>query len=218
MPADQTLHDLRAARVIAVIRAATVRDALAVAHELLSAGLTALEITYTTPDASRVLSELAQDERVLLGAGTITTPAQADEAALAGASFLVSPGSPPDLIRAMQGSGLAVLPGVLTPTELMSALDLGVDAVKLFPAGAVGPSYLAQLHGPFPHARLIPTGGITVDNAGDWLAAGAWAVGAGGALAPARLEDAEDAARVHRRATELLARVGVPHPAKPTAQ
>jgi 2-dehydro-3-deoxyphosphogluconate aldolase/(4S)-4-hydroxy-2-oxoglutarate aldolase len=124
-------------------------------------------------------------EEVLVGAGTVVTPAQAIEASEAGASYLVSPGIDDEVVAAMQGTGLAVMAGSLTPTEVMRGVRLGVDVMKLFPGSLGGPSYLRSLRGPFPDVPFMPTGGVSAANVGDWLAAGAIAVGVGSELASA---------------------------------
>jgi 2-dehydro-3-deoxyphosphogluconate aldolase/(4S)-4-hydroxy-2-oxoglutarate aldolase len=110
-----------------------------------------------------------------------------EQAAEAGATFLVSPGCDPNLLSAMLGTGLLVLPGTLTPSEVMLARGLGAGAVKLFPGSSGGPSYLKALRGPFPDVPFVPTGGVSLENIADWFAADAFAVGAGGALAPSSL-------------------------------
>lgn len=127
----------------------------------------------------------AHGEEVLLGAGTVTTPAHASEAADAGARFLVSPGLDDEVVAAMLATGLTTMAGALTPTEVMRATRLGVDVVKVFPGSLGGPSYLRSLRGPFPDVPFMPTGGVSAANVGDWFAAGAVAVGAGGELASA---------------------------------
>jgi 2-dehydro-3-deoxyphosphogluconate aldolase/(4S)-4-hydroxy-2-oxoglutarate aldolase len=148
-------------------------------------------VTFTTPEAGKVMEDLNQEygDSILLGAGTIVESGQVEQAVANGAVFLVSPGCDPGLVPLMLETGLAVMPGILTPTELMLARRLGADVVKLFPGSAGGPSYLKALRGPFPEAVLLPTGGVSKENVQDWFAAGAFAVGAGGALAPAAIKD-----------------------------
>ncbi|ABG03060.1 2-keto-3-deoxy-phosphogluconate aldolase [Rubrobacter xylanophilus DSM 9941] len=189
--------------LVAVVRGRSWEDAVEVSEALAEGGVAAIEVAYTTPGAGRAIRELARrrGDGILLGAGTLTSPGQAEEAAESGASFLVSPGFDPGLVSAMLRTGRAALPGVLTPGEVMGALRLGVGALKLFPAGAVGPGYLRALLGPFPGVRFVPTGGVSERNAGEWFGAGAFAVGAGGALAPPRLRDGR-----HREEVVGLAR------------
>ncbi len=186
--AERVLELIGEQRCIAVIRSPTTEAALRVSRELVSGGFGALEITYTTPHATELLRELRAEfgQRLLLGAGTVTSAERADAAARSGADFLVSPGSPPELVKAMLATGRLVIPGVLTPTEIMAARAQGVLAVKLFPASIIGPTGLATLRGPFADVAIIPTGGIKIEEIDTWLDAGAHAVGIGGALASGR--------------------------------
>lgn len=175
----------RATGVLAVLRAPSPEQALDAADAIIRGGITGIEVTYSTPDAPAVIRELIarHGDAAYVGAGTVTTVEQATAAADAGAEFLVSPGTLPDLTRAMLDTGRVVMTGAMTPTEIMGALALGVDVVKIFPTSLGGPPYLGALRGPFPDAPLMPTGGVKPDNLADWFAAGAVAVGAGGDLA-----------------------------------
>jgi 2-dehydro-3-deoxyphosphogluconate aldolase/(4S)-4-hydroxy-2-oxoglutarate aldolase len=201
------LQRLREARVAAVIRADDAESAVAVAEALVEGGLTAVELTYTTPDAGDVIararSRLGRD--VLVGAGTLTTREQIAEATAAGADFLVTPHLDHGLLELMLASGVLALPGVLTPSEVASALAHGAAAVKLFPASSGGMPHLLALFGPFPGIKVVPTGGIDLTDVGAWLEAGAWAVGVGGKLAPRRLDD-EDTRRTLVARTRSLVR------------
>jgi 2-dehydro-3-deoxyphosphogluconate aldolase/(4S)-4-hydroxy-2-oxoglutarate aldolase len=201
------LQRLREARVAAVIRADDAESAVAVAAALVEGGLTAVELTYTTPDAgdaiARARSRLGRD--VLVGAGTLTTREQIAEATAAGADFLVTPHLDHGLLELMLASGVLALPGVLTPSEVASALAHGAAAVKLFPASSGGMPHLLALFGPFPGIKVVPTGGIDLTDVGAWLEAGAWAVGVGGKLAPRRLDD-EDTRRTLVARTRSLVR------------
>jgi 2-dehydro-3-deoxyphosphogluconate aldolase/(4S)-4-hydroxy-2-oxoglutarate aldolase len=207
--AAETLGRLRAARAVAVVRAGSGDEALRIADALDAAGLGAIELTFTTPGVAEALAEARRRfPRLLLGAGTITTTGQLDAALDAGADFLVSPHLDPVLHGAAIASGRLVLPGVLTPSEVAVALDLGAVAVKLFPASTVGIGHLKALFGPFPGLQVMPTGGITPAAARDWLAAGAFAVGLGGELLPRPLREAGDWEGITRNAAELLAGLG----------
>lgn len=187
---DRTLGRIGGMGLIAVVRGASRGAAIEVSRALVEGGVEGVEITFTTPEAHRVLQDLRSEygDRVLLGAGTVLTPVQVERSVAAGARFLVSPGCDPNLVPIMQETGLLVLPGVLTPSEVMLARSLGAKAVKLFPGSMGGPPYLKALRGPFPDVAFLPTGGVSPRNAGEWFGAGAAAVGAGGALAPATLE------------------------------
>ena len=185
--ADVVLQALRSTVVVAVLRAPSASAAVSAVDALVAGGVTGIEVTYSTPEVPVVLREVrAAHPQVLLGAGTVLTPAHAEEAVLAGARFLVSPGTVPDLVRAMLGTGALVLSGALSPSEVMVAAGLGVHVVKLFPAALGGPALLRSLRGPFPDVAFCPTGGVDADNLAEWLAAGAVAVGAGSELCPAR--------------------------------
>lgn len=191
MEPEHVLDGIGKLGLLAVVRGDSRAATMDVVDALVEGGVSGIEITFTTPEAARLVRDL--DEKyagsILLGAGTVTTGEQAKRAAEAGASFLVSPGCDPELLPAMLDTGLLALPGVLTPSEVMLARRLGARALKLFPGSSGGTSYLNALRGPFPDVSFIPTGGVSVDNAADWLAAGALAVGAGGSLAPPSLEE-----------------------------
>ena len=202
------LQRLRELGLLAVIRGRTSADAVDVADALIEAGVLAIEVTFTTPDAEQAMRAIgeAHGDRIVLGAGTVTTAQQPAAAEAAGATFLVSPGADPELLAAMRATGLATVPGALTPSEVLIAVRGGADAVKLFPGSLGGPAYLRALRAPFPEVPFIPTGGVSAANAQEWFAAGAVAVGAGGALAPPALDGDRDA--VVERARELVQAVG----------
>lgn len=199
---QQVLDRIRDHGIVAVVRAGSAQDAQRCAAALVAGGVLGIEITYTTPDAASAITALHLEfgAGIALGAGTLTTVEQVQEAAAAGAGFLVSPGTRPALATAMTGTGLATLLGVLTPSEVMLAQDCGADAIKIFPAMLGGAGYLAALRGPFPDLRAIPTGGVDPDNLASWFRAGAWAVGVGGELCPRALIDGGDWAEITRRA------------------
>jgi 2-dehydro-3-deoxyphosphogluconate aldolase/(4S)-4-hydroxy-2-oxoglutarate aldolase len=161
-----------------------------VVEALVASGITTVEVTLSTPETTEVLAHLASNlpDGVLIGAGTVLTPRQAETCAEAGATFLVSPVTAPEVIAAGHEAGIPVYPGALTPNELLRAQRLTGDLVKLFPASAVGPAYLRDLSGPFPDLELMPTGGILLDDVPAWLDAGARAVGLGGPLIGDALE------------------------------
>lgn len=199
------LDRARSTGVLAVLRAPSAELALEASEAIIRGGVTGIEVTFSTPDAPAVIRELIarHGDAAHIGAGTVTTVEQAEAAADAGAEFLVSPGTLPALTRAMLDTGRVVMTGAMTPTEVMSALELGVDVVKIFPASLGGPSYLGALRGPFPDAPLMPTGGVTPDNLADWFRAGAVAVGAGGDLANGASIAASDWADIEQRATRF---------------
>lgn len=200
-------HRLAAVRetgVLAVVRAPSADAAVHAAEALIRGGVTGIEVTFSTPDALDAIAELRRrhPDTALVGAGTVTTAAQAEESAAAGAQFLVAPGTVPDLARAMLGTGLTTMTGAMTPSEVMGALALGVDVIKVFPASLGGPGFLKALREPFADAVLMPTGGVTAENLADFLAAGAIAVGAGGDLLPRAALDAGDWDAIEARARD----------------
>ncbi len=186
MDKAQTLEAIRRLGLLAVIRGPSREATLKMVDALVAGGVTGIEITYSTPQAAEVVAALRQryGGDILLGMGTLTEVSQVAEAVRAGAQFLVSPHTEAELGRAMSASGLPVMLGALTPSEVMQAHRLGSDVVKLFPGSLGGPSYLQALRGPFPNIPLMPTGGVSEDNLKQWFAAGAFAVGAGSNLAP----------------------------------
>jgi 2-dehydro-3-deoxyphosphogluconate aldolase / (4S)-4-hydroxy-2-oxoglutarate aldolase len=175
-----------AAGVVAVVRAPSAAAAVQVSEAALRGGVRAVEVTFTTPGAAEAIAELhaRHGEALLLGAGTLRSGGDVDAARQAGARFLVSPGLDERLVAAMVATGLPALAGVCTPSEAMRAAGLGLRALKLFPAGVGGVGLLRALREPFPDLAFMPTGGVTAENLGEWLAAGAFAVGAGGSLCP----------------------------------
>lgn len=199
---QQVLHRIRDHGIVAVLRADSAQNAQRCAAALVAGGVRGIEITYTTPDAGSAIAALHTEfgAEIALGAGTLTTPGQVQEAAAAGAEFLVSPGTRPELAATMTGTGLATLLGVLTPSEVMLAQECGADAIKIFPAMLGGAGYLAALRGPFPDLCAIPTGGVDPENLASWFRAGAWAVGVGGELCPRALIEGGDWAEITRRA------------------
>ena len=193
--------------VIAVLRAPSAELAVPAVDALVSGGVTGIEITYTTPGATTVIHRLRKrhGEQILLGAGTITTPDQAQQAVDAGASFLVSPGCDPQLAAHMARTGAAVMLGAMTPTEIMAASRHNPLVVKIFPASLGGPAYLRALRGPFPDVAMMPTGGVSSDNLGEWLRAGAIAVGAGSELCSAAAMTEGRWAEIERQANAFAA-------------
>ena len=215
---DDILVPLAATRVLAVVRAPSADSAVRAADALVAGGVTGIEITYSTPGAASAVRRIADahGDAVYLGAGTVTTADQASEAADAGARFLVSPGTRRRLTEAMRATGLLVLTGALTPSEVMAAVEYGADVVKIFPASLGGPPFLRSLRGPFPDVPLMPTGGVTADNLRDWIDAGAVAVGAGGELvstadlAAGRYDEVERKARLFSAAAAAVAAAAIP--------
>jgi 2-dehydro-3-deoxyphosphogluconate aldolase/(4S)-4-hydroxy-2-oxoglutarate aldolase len=204
---DKTLELLLAARVIAVIRMKDAARLGEVAAALRRGGVTAIEITMTVPGAADIIRELARTKPAgaLIGAGTVLDAGTATEVIAAGADFVVSPVTDRDTIQACREAGVLVAPGAFTPTEIVAAWRAGADIVKVFPATSLGPQFFRDLRGPLPFVRLMPTGGVTLENARLFLAAGACAVGIGTALVDAKSVEAGDWEEIETRARVLTA-------------
>jgi 2-dehydro-3-deoxyphosphogluconate aldolase / (4S)-4-hydroxy-2-oxoglutarate aldolase len=179
------------ARVIAVLRVGSADLVAPAVDALVEGGITAVELTFTTPGVPGALAAARRRHpETLLGAGTIRRPEEARAAADAGADFLVMPHLDRDLLETCLATGRLAMPGIFTASELATALDAGAEVVKLFPAGTGGPAHMRALLGPFPGVPIVPTGGIGLDDAATWLRAGALAVGVGGELCSTALIDA----------------------------
>ncbi len=168
-----------------------------------------MEVTFTVPRAVDVIRQVvdALGDGALVGAGTVLDAETARAAMLAGAEFIVSPCVNHDVIRLCRRYDKLVMPGAFTPTEVLSAWEAGADIVKIFPSDTVGPKYLNALGGPFPHIRLMPTGGVDVNNAGEFIRAGACAVGAGGALVKSSAVESGDYAAITDLARKFVREV-----------
>ncbi|HKA50952.1 MAG TPA: bifunctional 4-hydroxy-2-oxoglutarate aldolase/2-dehydro-3-deoxy-phosphogluconate aldolase [Candidatus Dormibacteraeota bacterium] len=199
---------LIAARLVGIVRLDDLEQAVAAASRAVDAGLEVIEVTFTLACAGRAIERLRRDHPgALVGAGTVRQVAQLEEAAAAGAQFLVAPGLNPTLVEAARRHGLPLLPGVFTASEIDLGLRVGAELLKLFPAEPSGPGYLAAMLQPFPEAKLVPTGGITATNAAAYLDAGAVAVAMGSSLFPARRIGADGPDVVVQLVREALAAV-----------
>ncbi|OCB58430.1 2-dehydro-3-deoxyphosphogluconate aldolase [Mycobacterium vulneris] len=181
------LDVLRSDRVLSVVRAETIPDAADLCHAIAAGGIRTVELTFTTPgvlDHLRSCADSASGAGITLGVGTVLTADQARAAIDAGARFLVTPGLRPEVAEVATTRSVPVFLGALTPTEVAQAVDLGSAAVKIFPAGSMGPKYLSDLRGPYPDVELLPSGGINEGNARSYLEAGALAVCAGTGVVP----------------------------------
>ncbi|MCY3555866.1 MAG: bifunctional 4-hydroxy-2-oxoglutarate aldolase/2-dehydro-3-deoxy-phosphogluconate aldolase [Gemmatimonadetes bacterium] len=181
---SENLASIKACGVVAVLRADRPDALVQVAQAIGRGGIGAVEITLTTPGALDAIGECANrlGDEILLGAGTVLDPETARAAILAGAEYIVTPTLNPDVITLCRRYDKVVIPGALTPTEILTAWECGADIVKVFPATAVGPRYFKDVKAPLPQIDLIPTGGVDLENAGDFIRAGACAVAVGGNL------------------------------------
>jgi len=182
------LASLKEIGLVPVLRAESVEKALALAEAIAAGGVTVLEITMTVPGAIQVMRKLAEERPdILVGAGTVLDPETARACILEGAKFVVSPALNPKTIEMCHRYSVAVLPGALTPTEIVTAWEAGADVVKVFPASALGGAkYLSSVKAPLPQVELIPTGGVSLATAKDFLEAGAFALGVGADLVNAK--------------------------------
>jgi 2-dehydro-3-deoxyphosphogluconate aldolase/(4S)-4-hydroxy-2-oxoglutarate aldolase len=204
---QEVLAALRDGGIVPVIRADSADTALRIVDALVSGGIRTLEITMTVPDAIGAIKAVSDrfGSSVLLGAGTVTSRALAEGSLDAGAEFLVTPCVVPDVIAVAKERDVAVLPGAMTPTEVFTAWSSGGDIIKIFPASNVGgASYLKALKGPFPQIPLCPTGGVNLQTIGDFVKAGASAVGVGGELVSKTAIDRGDFAEITRLASEYV--------------
>lgn len=185
MKKNQILKAMATNYIFAVIRGNDFEDGVKIAENCSQGGIKNLEITYTTPDASEIIKKLSRDpqlENVVVGAGTVLDDITAREAILAGASFIVSPNLNEDIAKVCNRYSIPYLPGCGSVTEIVHALELGVDVVKLFPGGLLGANFIQDVHGPIPHVEMMPSGGVSIENIDQWVEKGAWGVGVGSAL------------------------------------
>ena len=175
--------------VVAVVRVGSAREALEVCPAIARGGVKPVEVTMTVPNAIDVIKEFKSTvkDEVLVGAGTVLDPETARAAILAGVDYIVTPTLNLKVIEMCHRYGIVVIPGAFTPTEILTAWEAGADIVKVFPAGVAGPQYLKDIKGPLPQVRLLPTGGVTLENTPDFIKAGAVAVAVGTALVDKKL-------------------------------
>jgi 2-dehydro-3-deoxyphosphogluconate aldolase/(4S)-4-hydroxy-2-oxoglutarate aldolase len=193
--------------IVAVVRSPDSRQLVEVARALADGGVSVVEITMSVPGALDVVRQVrdALGDRVLLGAGTVLDPETARAALLAGAEYLVAPTVNLDVIRLCQRYDKLVMPGAFTPTEILTAWEAGADVVKVFPAEVVGPPFFKALRGPLPQIRLMPTGGVDLTTAADFLRAGACCLGVGSQLVEPRAVAECNFDRIRELARQYLA-------------
>ena len=207
MDKAEILRQIEEIGVIPVVRAASADEAKQAIDAIKAGGVSVLEITMTVPGAVKVIEEVVRQygSEALVGAGTVLDPQTAADCINAGAQFIVSPALNLDTIEYCKGQGVPIMPGALTPTEVLTAWNAGADLVKVFPAGSVGgPSYIKNLKAPLPHIKIIPTGGVSVNTAGDFIRAGASALGIGTDLVDLTAIRAGDAHIVTERARQFV--------------
>ena len=211
MSRDSTLKRILDGGIVAVVRAESGASLVKVVRALAEGGVTAAEITFTVPDALEVIRQVRRElgDSVVLGAGTVLDPETARAALLAGAEFIVGPTTNREVITLCRRYDKVVMPGALTPTEVVAAWEAGADVVKIFPSDLGGPGYLKALRGPLPQVRMMPTGGVDLDTAEAFLKAGACCLGAGSSLVEPKAVAAGDFGRIAEvasRFAEIVAR------------
>ncbi|MBI3006096.1 MAG: bifunctional 4-hydroxy-2-oxoglutarate aldolase/2-dehydro-3-deoxy-phosphogluconate aldolase [Ignavibacteriales bacterium] len=206
MNQESVLDQILSTGVVAVIRMKDPRRLLKVVEAIRAGGVKSIEITMTVPNAAAIIQDLAKNAPpdVLVGAGTVTDASKAREVIKAGATFVVSPTTDFEVIRICKEKNVVTIPGCFTPTEILAAWKAGADIVKVFPATSLSPKYFKDISGPFPDIRLMPTGGVTIDNVGEWIKAGAVAVGIGGDLLDKEAIEEERYEALTERATRMV--------------
>lgn len=181
---EQVLQAIEESAMVAVVRGETSEQAMGIVEKCIAGGIKAVELTFTVPFAHRVIEDLARryGDEIILGAGTVLDSETARIAILSGAEFVVSPHFNADVVKLCNRYRKASMQGILTITEAVTAMEAGTDVLKLFPGELFGPAFIKAIKGPLPYARVMPTGGVSVDNVADWIKAGAVAVGAGSSL------------------------------------
>ena len=206
----KTLQALKETGVVAILRADKAEDLVDVGRALRQGGVRLVEITMTVPGAIGVIEEavaaLAKED-VLIGAGTVLDAETARLAILAGAGYIVSPVFRPDVIATCKRYSVPVMPGAMTPTEILNAWEAGADVIKVFPAGVGGPQFFKDLKGPLPQIEMMPTGGVTLQTAPQFIKAGACAIGVGGEMAGKGLIAARDFAAITKNALQFVTAV-----------
>ncbi|MGI8979469.1 MAG: bifunctional 4-hydroxy-2-oxoglutarate aldolase/2-dehydro-3-deoxy-phosphogluconate aldolase [Pirellulaceae bacterium] len=206
MSGSKSLQRVLDHKIVAVIRAENGDLLVDVAESLLAGGVEVMEVTFTVPRAIRVLEKVADriGSRILLGAGTVLDAETCRAALLAGAEFIVSPVVNVGVIELCKRYSKVAMPGAFTPTEVVTAWQAGADIVKIFPSEITGPKYLKALHGPLPHIRLMPTGGVNLDTAAEFLRCGACALGIGSSLVDPKVVAAGDLKKIEHLARQYV--------------
>lgn len=185
MEKEKVLSKMTDAGLVAVVRASNAEEAINISDACLEGGCPSIELTFTVPGAHKVIEALAakySNGEMLLGAGTVLDSETARTAILSGANYIVSPGFNLETAKLCNRYRVPYLPGCMTVTEVITAMEAGADIIKIFPADLFGPKIIKDIKGPLPYAKMMPTGGVDVDNVDRWIKAGAVAVGAGSSL------------------------------------
>ncbi len=205
MSRKETLSQILSSGVIAVIRMKDTRQLLKVIEAIQVGGVKCIEITMTVPGAVDIISQISRSSPsdVIIGAGTVTEKIAAIDVIKAGARFVVGPALNLDILDVCRERDTVCMPGCFSPTEILAGWNAGADVIKVFPATSLGPKYFKDIAGPFPQIRLMPTGGVTIENVGEWVAAGAAAVGIGNDLLDKKAIEEEKYSVLTERAQRL---------------
>jgi len=185
MDKEKIITRIKESGLVAVVRAQSGEDAIKIAEACIEGGVAAIELTFTVPMVHKIIEQMAlryTKDEIILGAGTVLDPETARIAMLSGAQYIVSPSLNLDTVKLCNRYRVLVMPGVVTPAEGIAAMEAGADILKVFPGELFGPKIIRAFKGPLPQAQLLPTGGVDPSNVGEWIKAGAVAVGAGSAL------------------------------------
>lgn len=210
MSKEKDLQRIVDCGVVAIVRFDRSEELVEAARAIKAGGVDVIEFTMTTPNALNIIAASAEEfgEEVLLGAGTVLDPETARAAILSGARYIISPTLNPQVIELCHRYGVIAVPGAFTPTEILTAWELGADMVKVFPAAAMGPGYIKDILSPLPQVRLLPTGGVSVSNVAEFIKAGATAVAAGSSLVDKRAVAEGDFARLTEIARKFVTAIG----------
>ena len=202
----EQMKQIETCGIVAIIRANSADELIEAAAAIYAGGVNVIEVTMTTPNALQVINDVASTygETVLVGAGSVLDAETARAVMLSGADFVVSPVTKPDVIEICNRYGKVVIPGAFTPTEILTAWEAGADYVKVFPSSGVGPAYIKDVKAPLPQIPLVPTGGISIENAAAFITAGATALGVGSALVNNQLIAAGEFQALTERAEQLV--------------
>ncbi len=213
MEKSEVLKRLTDCGVVAVVRAESPEQAEKIVDACIKAGIVGIEITFTVPGAADIIKKLAstyKPEEILVGAGTVLDPETARAAILAGAHFVVSPCLNADTVKLCLRYQIACMAGAMTVKEAVECMEAGADVIKIFPGNLFGPKIISAIKGPLPQARMMPTGGVSAENAGEWIKAGAVAVGAGSDLTKgAKTGDYDSIVEIGRRMVEEVKKARV---------
>jgi len=209
MTKDQIIDGLLTPGVVAIIRADNSEQLIHASRALIDGGISGIEITMTTPNALQVIADVRRvfGDKVLAGVGSILDVKTAEAAINAGAEYVITPVLKPDVIAFCNRIGKPIFSGSYTPTEAQTAYELGADFIKIFPAEGLGPKYIQSIRGPLPHLKIVPTGGVDVNTAGDFIKAGCVGVAAGSTLVSKDILKNQDWAKLTDLASQFIAAV-----------